>query len=197
MSYWKYCDLGREPLSCVRTDIAAVLPKGIGGNDQKRLCPVHDDTEASLYIDAGSKGQRCVWCCYAGCSREDIRAALLDLGIDEKCLGDYAKVVPLRAVVPGLRVHGYDPGMVADAKRWHAVLKLPTNTAGKLLIMCRQAIAEGDGDLPGDPFRLLPCTEDEFKALAARAGIERSYRYRLWKQWKTELESLPVLSAVA
>lgn len=197
MAYWKYCDLGRDPKQCVITDIAGVLPQGISGNKQKRLCPVHDDREASLYIDVGIKGQRVVWCCHAGCHPEDVREGLIRKGIDERCLGDYCKVIPLRTVVPGLRVAGHSPGIIADAKRWQAMLKLPADLNGKLMLMCRQAIAEGDGDLPGDPSRLLPYSESEFKALAARAGIERSYRYRLWKQWKAGLDALPSLSSVA
>ena len=46
-----------------------------------------------------------------------------------------------------------------------------------------QAISEGDGDLPGDPYELLPVNRDDFLALASRAGIERGYAYRVYKQW--------------
>lgn len=181
MAYWKFCDVGREPDDCVVIDIASWLPIGIDGNDNKRLCPCHDDTEASLSINAGKKGQRVVWNCHAGCAREDVRLALIDLGISERCLGDYAK--PLRLIVPGMQVQGYDPALVADSKRLHAIAKLPASLSGHYYKMCVQAILEGDGDLPGDPFRLLPVDQAEFVALAARAGIERSYRYKLWARW--------------
>ena len=82
---------------------------------------------------------------------------------------------------------GHDPALVADAKRCHAALKLPTHLSGKMLHMCLVAISEGNGDLPGDPFRLLPWTKKEFLALAARSGIQRGYRYKLWDQWSAQL----------
>ena len=86
-------------------------------------------------------------------------------------------------VTPGLRLVGQDPALVADAKRWHAALSLPTDLAGSLLRMCIQALSEGDGDLPGDPCKLLPVDRDDFLALALRAGIERGYAYRVFRQW--------------
>jgi hypothetical protein len=189
VSNTKHCTLGRDPARCAVTDIAAVLPKGIGGNDHKRLCPCHDDTEASLYIDAGSRGQRIVWCCYAGCDKTDIRMALLALGVDESCLGNYGRPEPPRTIVPGLRTEGHSPGITADAKRWQAMWKLSGDLPGKLFVMCRQAIAEGDGDLPGDPFRLLPRTRTEFIGLARRSGIQHSTRYALWDFWLVLLSS--------
>lgn len=174
------CALGLPPPECASAHVAARLPAGQGGDRRNRLCPCHDDRKASLSINAG-RIQRVIWHCGAGCDPADIRAALRGLGVDEGCLGRYG--LPRRAVSPGLRVAGHDPGMVADAKRWHAVLKLPRDLNGALLRMCVQAIAEGDGDLPGDPYRLLPVNMDDFLGLAGRAGIERGYRYRLYKQW--------------
>ena len=156
------------------------LPKGREGNRSVRLCPVHDDRKASLSINPGNV-HRVVWHCGAECDPGDIRAALLGLGVDESCLGRYG--LPKRAVVPGMRVSGVSPGIVADAKRWQAVRKLPTTLNGKLYLMCVQAISEGDGDLPPDPLVLLPVNADDFYALAKRAGIERRYRYELYKRW--------------
>ena len=69
------------------------------------------------------------------------------LGVDESCLGRYG--LPTRALVPGMRVTGASPGIIADAKRLQAILKLPRDLNGKLYVMCVQAISEGDGDLPG------------------------------------------------
>jgi len=85
--------------------------------------------------------------------------------------------------VPGMRVQYADPATVADAKRFQAIRKLPRDLNGKLYVMCIQALSEGDGDLPGDPFVLLPVNRDDFLALAKRAGVERRYRYQLYQRW--------------
>lgn len=174
------CHLGAMPEACAYDHVAARVPKGSEGSRSNRLCPCHDDRKASLSINAG-KIHRVVWHCGAECAEADIRAALLDLGVHESCLGRYG--LPKRAVVPGLRVQGYDPALVADAKRLHAILKLPRDLNGKLYIMCVQAISEGDGDLAADPIALLPVNADDFYALAKRAGVERRYRYELYKRW--------------
>lgn len=193
MSNSKHCTLGRDPERCVVVDIASVLPKGIGGNDHKRLCPCHDDTEASLSINAGKKGQRVVWCCHAGCDPAGVRQALLDLGIDESCLGNYAK--PWRVSVPNLHVPHLDAALVADVKRCHAIAKVPMGTAGHFYKMCVQAILESGGEVPSDPVRLLPDSRDEFVSLARRCGFNRTYAYKLWDKW--EADYLKPLSLVA
>ena len=174
------CHLGTTPNPCAWDHVAARVPKGREGTRSVRLCPVHDDRKASLSINPG-RVHRVVWHCGAECDPGDIRAALLDLGVHESCLGRYG--LPKRAVVPGLRVVGHDPALVADAKRWQAVAKLPAKLDGKLMRVCIQALSEGDGDLPGDPYELLPVNRDDFLALALRAGIERGYAYRVYKQW--------------
>lgn len=174
------CRLGAAPGACAYDHVAAALPRGTEGSRSNRLCPCHDDRKASLSINPG-RIQRVIWHCGAECDPGDIRAALLDRGVDESCLGRYG--LPKRAVVPGLRVLGHDPALVADAKRWQAVLRLPADVTGSLLRMCIKAISEGDGDLPGDPYKLLPVNRDDFLALAIRAGIERGYAYRVYRQW--------------
>jgi hypothetical protein len=168
------------PDRCAYEHVAARVPKGTEGDKSNRLCPCHDDRKASLSINPGHT-QRIVWRCGAECSEADIRSALLDLGVDESCLGRYG--LPKRAIQPGMQITGHDPALIADAKRLHAILKLPRDLNGKLLVMCIQAISEGDGDLPGDPLRLLPVNADDFCALADRAGIDSKYKYRLYKQW--------------
>lgn len=180
------CPSGHDAETCA--DLAAGhVPKGREGDKRNRLCPCHDDTKASLSINAGSKGMWLIWCCGTGCAPADIRAELLDLGIDAGCLGSYG--LPKRAIVPGLRVATLDPALAADLKRYHAILKLPgpSDINGMLYRMCVQAIIEGDGDLVGDPIRLLPWTKKDFVALAARTGIQRGYRYRLFDQWSALL----------
>jgi len=174
------CYLGLGPDPCAWKHVAAVLPIGREGSKSNRLCPCHDDRKASLSINPG-RIQRVIWHCGAECDPGDIRAALLAAGVDESCLGRYG--LPRRAVVPGMRVIGHDPALVADAKKLQAILKLPRNLNGKLYVMCVQAISEGDGDLPPDPLELLGVNADDFYALARRAGIERRYRYELYKRW--------------
>jgi hypothetical protein len=177
------CNRGLMPDLCAYDHVAAALPKGTEGSRSNRLCPCHDDRKASLSINPG-RIQRVIWHCGAECDPGDIRAALLDRGVDESCLGRYG--LPKRAVVPGLRVLGHDPALAADAKRWQAVAKLPRSLNGKLYLMCVQAVSEGDGDLAPDPLVLLPVNADDFYGLADRAGIDSKYKYRLYKQWITE-----------
>ena len=174
------CHLGAMPNPCAWDHVAAMLPAGREGSRSVRLCPCHDDRKASLSVNPG-RIVRVVWNCGAECDPGDIRDALLGRGVDESCLGRYG--LPKRAVVPGLRVSSVSPGIVADAKRLQAILKLPRDLNGKLYVMCVQAISEGDGDLAPDPLVLLPVNADDFYALAKRAGIERRYRYELYKRW--------------
>ena len=177
------CHLGMTPNPCAWNHVAARVPKGREGTRSVRLCPAHDDRKASLSINPGNV-HRVVWHCGAECDPGDIRAALLDLGVDESCLGRYG--LPKRAVIPGMRVTYADPAMVADVKRYQAIRKLPADLNGKLRLMCEQAIAEGDGDLPADPLVLLGVNADDFYGLADRGGIDAKYKYRLFKQWITD-----------
>lgn len=177
------CVHGRDPLACSESCLAPLLPRGISGDKHNRLCPCHDDREASLSINPGTKGMRIIWCCGAGCSFEDVRAALESRGADPSCLGRYG--LPKRPVVPGMRIQYADPATVADAKRFQAIAKLPRSLNGKLYVMCVQAIIEGDGDLPADPLVLLGVNSDDFYGLADRAGIDAKYKYRLFKHWMT------------
>jgi hypothetical protein len=175
------CHLGVAPNPCAWDHVAAALPPGTEGSKASRLCPCHDDRKASLSINPG-RIQRVIWHCGAECDPGDIRAALLDRGVDESCLGRYG--LPGRTVVPGMRVIGHDPALVADAKRVQAIRKLPAALDGKLYRMCVQAIIEGGGDLPPDPLILLGAgNADDFYSLADRAGIDPKYKYRLFKNW--------------
>jgi hypothetical protein len=180
------CHLGTMPNPCAWDHVAAVLPRGIEGSKSNRLCPCHDDRKASLSVNPG-RIHRVVWHCGAECAEADIRDALLAVGVHESCLGNYG--LPKRTTVPGMRVQGHNPALVADAKRWQAVLKLPASLNGKLYRMCVQAISEGDGDLAGDPLVLLGVNADDFYGLADRAGIDSKYKYRLYKQWITSDEA--------
>lgn len=173
------CHRGLAPNPCAWDHVAAALDRGTGGNRSSRLCPCHDDRKASLSVNPG-RIHRVVWNCGAECDPGDIRAELVSRGVDESCLGRYG--LPKRLAVPGLRVSGVSPGIVADAKRWRAVRKLPPGLNGKLYLMCVQAISEGDGDLPGDPLDLLGVDADLFYALADRTGLGK-YKYELFGRW--------------
>ena len=176
-----HCHLGLTPNPCAWDHVAAMLPKGREGSRSVRLCPVHDDRKASLSVNPG-RVHRVVWNCGAECDPGDIRTELLSLGVDPSCLGNYG--LPKRAVVPGMRIIGHDPALVADAKRVQAIRKLPAELDGKLYRMCVKAIIEGDGDLPPDPLILLGAgNADDFYSLADRAGIDPKYKYRLFKNW--------------
>jgi hypothetical protein len=174
------CHLGLTADPCAYEHVAARVPKGREGSKSNRLCPCHDDRKASLSINPG-RVHRIVWHCGAECDPGDIRAALIELGVDESCLGRYG--LPKRQIQPGLRIQGHDPALVADAKRYHAILKLAgAGLDFKLYRMCVQAVSEGDGDLPADPLVLLPVNSSDFYGLASRAGLGR-YKYELYGRW--------------
>src|SRR6185437_11567911 len=104
--------------------------------------------EATLSINAGDIF-RVIWNEQAAtCDLEDrdIHSLLLARGVDETCLGTYGLRKQGSRDRRDIRAQGIDPAAAADVKRWHAMQKLPPDLDGKLLIMCRQAIAEGDGD---------------------------------------------------
>ena len=125
---------------------------------------------------------RIVWCCGAGCSAEDVRAALESRGADPSCLGRYG--LPGRAVVPGMRVSSVSPGIVADAKRYQAILKLPgAGLNGKLYRMCVQAISEGDGDLPRRSARAAAGQHRRLLRPGRLAPGLGRYKYRLFGRW--------------
>ena len=174
------CHLGLTPNPCAWDHVAAALARGTEGSRANRLCPCHDDRKASLSVNPG-RIVRVVWNCGAECDPGDIRAELVGRGVDESCLGRYG--LSKRAVVPGMRIIGHDPALVADSKRVRAIDKLPSSLNGRLYVMCVRAIIEGDGDLPADPLILLGVNMDDFCALADRAGIDPKYKYRLFKQW--------------
>jgi hypothetical protein len=186
------CKLGayRGP-ECAHDHVARALNKGIGGSRSLRLCPGHDGREATLSINAGDIF-RVVWNEQAAtCELDDldIHSLLLAKGVDESCLGTYGLRKQASRERRDVRAQGIDPAAAADIGRWRAVQELPADLEGRLIIMCRQAIAEGDGSLPGDPLRLLPWIKPDFVALGQRAGLQRNYPYKLWDRWVLKLPS--------
>ena len=173
------CHADLTPGECNQQHIVPMLGPPQGRNYR---CPAHDDHHASFSINPGS-AVRIVWHCKAGCEPGVVRDALLALGVVESCLGKYGTV---RNVPGAPAIRTADCGVIADARRFQAVLKLPTDLNGMLLRMCVQAIADGDGDLPGDPERLLPGDYQGFINLAKRAGIGRTYKHTLYRKWISE-----------
>lgn len=188
------CKLGAYPgPDCAHGHVARALPKGIGGSRSLRQCPGHDGREATLSLNPGDIF-RLVWNEQAAtCDLDDldIYSLLLTKGVDESCLGTYGLRKQGSRERRDLRARGTDPAAAADVRRWKAMQELPPDLDGKLLIMCRQALTEGDGSLPGDPLRLLPWNKPDFVSLGQRAGLQRNYPYKLWDRWVLKLPSDP------
>lgn len=73
----------------------------------------------------------------------------------------------------------------SDAMRWRAVRALPNDLPAKLYVMYMQALEEcDDGKVPESALGLLEIEENAFYALATRAGIDRRYKYRVWRHFK-------------
>lgn len=182
-----WCREGLGQKACYQYHVAvAALGSSTGRGSYRCPVPGHADHRKSFSLNPGDKGKWMVWHCHAACTDADVRDTLLSLGIDEKCLGSFGIDYGERAPRPGAPYrNSADPATFAATKRSHAMAKLigcDLNNAS-LLKMCLQAISDGDGDLPGDPARLLPTDHAEFIALARRTGIERRYRYELAKKW--------------
>jgi hypothetical protein len=180
----RWCRDGLVQKACYQQHVAiAELGASTGRGNYRCPVPGHEDHRKSFTLNPGSRGMWMVWHCFSTCSDADVRTALLDLGIDEECLGSFA--AGYREPQPGMPSRTAGPATFAAAKRSYAMGKLigcGLNNAS-LLKMCLQAISDGDGDLPGDPGRLLPTDHAAFIALAKRTGIERRYRYELARKW--------------
>lgn len=145
-----------------------------------RPCPAHNDPDPSLSINTGDI-VAIRWKCFGGCDPGDIRDAFIARGADPRQLGSYG--TPKWQREQDGRSAETDPELVADAKRWRASRKLPRDLNVWQVWMCLQALDEGDGNLPGDPFDLIGVDEDHVKDLAVRSGMLRAHVSRAWKQW--------------
>lgn len=87
------CD--RTPEACVADHLCPILDGRPGTDGQwSAICPAHDDQKRSLAIRTGTRGQRIIWHCKAGCDGVKIRKALLAKGIFGRC-------IPWSGVAPG------------------------------------------------------------------------------------------------
>jgi hypothetical protein len=184
-----WCRDGFDQWACYdhHVAVAALGPATGKRGSYNYRCPVpgHADHRKSFSLNAGAKGKWMVWHCHAGCTDADVREMLLKLGAVEQCLGNYG-IDFQDAPRPGTPYRKTaDPIVFAAAKRCSAMSALARSTLKNdaLLRMCIQAISDGDGDLPGNPVRLLPTNQAAFVALAKRTGVERRYRYELYEKW--------------
>jgi hypothetical protein len=74
------------PEDCVAAHLCPVLDGRPGEEQWSARCPAHDDRKRSLRITVGTRGQRIVWTCHAGCDRADVKRAMLGKGIDAGCI---------------------------------------------------------------------------------------------------------------
>lgn len=179
----RWCKLGYDQKLCVQAHARDIYPHARPRNGQDRQCPV---CSAPLSLNPGTKGMWLVWTCHGGCRPEVVRAALEER-IDLGCLGAWYsdEWLARKSGQPTAVYPARDPATERAARRWYAAQKLIGQkiTNASLLRMCMQAIAEGDGEVPGDWRALLPTTRAEFVALAKRAGIEKPHRHVLATNW--------------
>lgn len=186
-----WCAKGDTQARCHAEHSYGVLPIGPSGG-KNRACPV---CGGNLSINPGDRGMWLVWCCQDGCDAGIVRLALEQAaGIAPGCLGSYAtedwRAKQERRAVARFPARA-DTATLRDAKRFHACQKLIASEIanGSLLKMCLQAISEGDGNVSGDPARLLPAGRAEFIALGRRAGLERIHCHKLADRWLPKLRA--------
>lgn len=186
-----WCAKGDTQARCHAEHSYGVLPAGPGGG-RNRACPVCGE---NLSVNPGDKGMWLVWCCQGGCDPGVVRLALEQTaGIPTDCLGSWqtetwrSRQQQRGAVSFPARP---DAGALRDAKRFYACQQLIASEIanGSLLKMCLQAISEGDGNVSGDPARLLPDDRAEFIALGRRAGLERIHCHKLADRWLPKLRA--------
>ena len=142
------CDAGP---SCLHDHVRPWLrdPRPGASGGYRALAPCHDDQEHSLSVSTGGSG-RVIWHCFAGCSSERTRAALIKSHVPARCLrrpaGDAADFEAIMSQI----VFGKD-------SHAHKVLRLA-------------AYMRGFGfDLPGGA---------ELRALAEECGVSLREAYK-------------------
>ena len=71
----------------IRPHLEGWSSSGPRSHEYQACCPVrtHADRHPSLSVGIGDR-RRIVWCCHAGCSEADVRAALVRAGVPDGCL---------------------------------------------------------------------------------------------------------------
>jgi hypothetical protein len=110
------CDAGR---SCIHDHVFPRLkdPKPKGKDGYRAVAPCHDDDGHSLSISAGAGG-RVIWHCFAGCSSDRVRNALILAEVSGRCLvrpaADLAADMDaIRAIIAGADSHAHKVLLIA------------------------------------------------------------------------------------
>lgn len=111
--------VARTPRECLEDHVRLHLrqPRETSGGDIYRaLATCHADTDPSLTVSV--RGGRVVWHCFAGCSSDRARNAMIVLGVPARCLirpaADLgAELDAIRAVIGGKDSHAHKVLLVA------------------------------------------------------------------------------------
>lgn len=185
----RWCKSGLTQAACIQQHAREALPAASPRHGKDRQCPI---CAGNLSLNPGDKGAWLMWTCHEGCHPETLRETLETVaGIDPACLGSWYsgewKQRQEQKQRRGASTYTLRPdaASIAAVGRSYAYQKLISAEVESLglLKVCMQAVAESDGTVSGDPDLLLPRDYRELAALARRAGIERSYSYRLARSW--------------
>lgn len=170
------------------SEVLQYLPSAIPGAKHGQYyarCPVpgHADRRRSFAIAPGDSIPVVFWC-HGGCSDEEVRDALIGLGISEDFLGPYG--TPEYEVRRKIRSNAAERAMIKDLEqqverlRWE-MLELKASVTGLMntdlkmgLLKIRiQAVIEGIPVPTGN--------EADYVTFAERAGVPKPSGYRLWR----------------
>jgi hypothetical protein len=74
-------------VDCIADHLCLPLDgRPVTGGQWSARCPAHDDAKRSLSLALGTRGQRIIWLCHAGCDPADVRKALLGKGVSARCV---------------------------------------------------------------------------------------------------------------
>lgn len=143
-------------------------------------CPAHDDRHASFGIKAGDK-MTVVYYCQKGCTSEEMRAALLALGIPEERLGRYG--TPEYEHRRRARMSTDRQELEAARREAEAAKKALAELRGdiKALLLAGHSLASlkvrvlavvDDTDIPAD--------RKGYVAFAKKAGVSQPRAYAAW-----------------
>lgn len=186
-----WCKDGASQSYCHRYHVRDAVPKPRPSSGQDRECPI---CGANLAITKADKPE--VWMvmhCFGTCDTEHLwtpgsiaiaDALIATYGVDRLCLGRFGLE---KSISNGSAFQPYrskaDPALLAAAARWYAVEKFPREWTGQIIHLAVQGLRECCGEVPADPYALIPYDYGEFRALAGRAGISRFYVERLFTKW--------------
>lgn len=139
----------RTPLDCLSDHIRPYLrePRENGTGSYRALGTCHDDHDPSLSVSV--RGARIVWHCFARCSSDRARNAMIRLGVDARCL-----------IRPAADV-------TADADLIRAITAGKNSHAHKVLLIA--AVLEGYPELPAG---------HALEALAESCGVSQREAYK-------------------